>query len=347
MRYRWVDGHLDLAWLAAEGRDLTAGRSAEEGGVCLPGLRAGGVDLVLATIFTAPSEPGPEGYTDAGSAHDAGMRQLSIYRELEARREIRIIRSAADLVRHDAEAADGSAHRAKHAAPCDGEAPARPIGVVLLMENADPIRTPEESAIWFEAGVRIVGMAWAPGSRYAGGNTTSRGLSGAGRLLVRHLDELGMIHDVSHLSDPAFNDLLAATTRPVIASHSNCRAIAGPDPRHVSDAQIAAIAARRGIIGLNLFGRFLTRTEPATITDCLRHLDHIAFVAGTRSLLALGSDMDGGFPPSRLPEGLRRPQAYDALARALSRAGWTDEEIRGFAGENWLRFLSAHLAGAC
>ncbi|MHC4414771.1 MAG: dipeptidase [Planctomycetota bacterium] len=325
----WVDGHLDLAYLALCGRDLCVPcPDPAEGCVTLPELRDAGVEIAFATIFTEPDEAGkdhPCSYPagdDLDAAEAAGRRQLVTYRQLEGRGEITFVRSRHDL-EHDA---GGSG-----------------LKIVLLMEGADPIRNPEQAPRWFEDGVRIVGMTWAMGTRYAGGNRAPGPLSAAGVELVRALDEAGIAHDASHLADEALDGLLAAARGPVIATHSNCRALAGDDQRHLRDDQIRAIGERRGVIGLNLFSRFLVKEGQATIADCVEHVQHAAEVMGHRRGVGLGSDMDGGFGPGDLPVGLDHPRKLDALAEALRDAGWPDEDVEGFCCANWRHFLERTL----
>jgi membrane dipeptidase len=333
MEHRWVDGHLDLAYLAVCGHDIR--RDPDDPAarcISLPALRSAGVTLVLATIYTSPRPDEPAGYggpDDGDGAERAGLEQLEIYERLEREGEVAIVRGPADLAR-------------------GGTTPK----LVLLMEGADPIRSPQHVRRWHERGVRAVGMAWALGTRYAAGNHASQfadqttGLSGAGRELVAALDEVGMIHDASHLSDRAFEDLLQLTTGPLVASHSNCRTVIDTESqRHLTDAQIGAVAERGGVIGLNLFQRFLASEGDATSRDCLAHVEHVARVAGHRRAVGLGSDMDGGFTPDKLPADLDHPGKLDVLADALADAGWSVDDVAAFRSGNWLRVLRDHLSG--
>ncbi len=326
---RWIDGHLDLAYLALGGRDLRAPcADPSQGCISLPELREAGVETAFATIFTEPGvEQGghPCGYPgsdDLDAAEAAGRRQVEFYEQLESEGELSVVRRREDLAR-----------------------PAALPNVVLLMEGADPIRGPEQVASWFEAGVRIVGLTWAAGTRYAGGNRAPGPLSARGVELVRALDEAGIVHDASHLADEAFDGLLESA-RPdasIVATHSNCRALAGNDPRHLRDDQIRVIGKRGGVVGLNLFSRFLVRRGRARVADCVRHVEHVCTVMGHRLGVALGSDADGGFGPGDLPAGLDHPRTWGALAEALSAAGWTGDEIAGFRRANWHRFLERAL----
>ena len=331
MSASWFDGHLDLAYLSVCGRNLAHPGDETSGGcVNLHTLRAGGVEWCLATIFT---EPGPDaaaggfGYCDSGDldgAEEAGLRQLEVYRSLEREDHIRIVRDMREP----------GAERTIDPAP-------RQLSVVILMEGADPIRSPEHLGRWFNAGVRIIGLTWAMGTRYAGGNARPGPLSGLGRDLIAAIDSLGMVHDISHLADEGIDQLFQCTRGPIIASHSNCRALLdGVNQRHLLDEQIREIGLRHGIVGLNLYSPFLTTGRRATISDCLRHVDRICELMGHRRGVALGSDMDGGFAPDRLPMGLDHPTRLHALRKALGEHGWSNDEIEGFAWRNWTNFLS-------
>ena len=325
---QWIDGHLDLAYLQLLGRDLTVPCPDPDAGcVSLPALRDAGVELAFATIFTEPASDESHsgaaygGIDDLDGAEAAGRRQLEVYRQLETRGELRLVRSRADL---------------------DPSAGAGPR-IVLLMEGADPIRDPGQVATWFSDGLRMVGLTWAMGTRYAGGNHRLGPLTALGIDLVGAMDQCGIIHDASHLSDEAFDGLLAVARGPVVATHSNCRALAGDSQRHLRDDQVRAIAARDGVIGLNLFSKFLVPSGRATIDDCVAHVQRVARLMGHRGGVALGSDMDGGFGPDSLPEHLDHPGKLDALADALAAAGWSDDDVEGFAHGNWMRFLERTL----
>lgn len=341
----WFDAHLDLAYLAETGRDMHALPADARGrhqpvAVTLPALAGAGVRWCLGTIFTEAVDPNdPERETgafaydrsDTLAAWKAGMRQIRLY---HAWRDAGVIEMMP---------ARGSAPP-----PRDGDGPLR-LGV--LMEGADPIETPEQLDEWADAGVVAIGLTWATGSRYAGGNATPRaadpGLTPKGRELVARMDARGVVHDLSHLSQRATGDLLSLTEAPVIASHSNARALMGADEdsknqRHLADATIREIARRGGVVGINLYSDFLApgvrAPARATIADAVRHAEHVAEVAGSRRFVGLGSDADGGFGADRLPVGIDAMGDLARLAEALRDAGWSDDEVLGFTGRNWLAF---------
>lgn len=283
--------------------------------------------VAFATIFTAPGdEKGACGYgssDDRDAAFEAGYWQLALYEELEKEGRLQIIRSRDDL----------ASLRDR-------------LGIVLLMEGADPIRHPDDAAWWHARGLRIVGLTWSRGTRYAGGNASHGSLTGEGVELVGAMDALGIVHDASHLCDASFDDLLSHSRGRLIASHSNCRSLAGDDQRHLRDDQVCAIADRDGIIGLNLYTRFLHPSQRATAGDCTAHVQRVVSLMGHVRGTALGSDMDGGFTPADLPEGIERPEDLGAISRILASAGWSEEDLDAFRFGNWHRLLEDILPGA-
>jgi membrane dipeptidase len=199
--------------------------------------------------------------------------------------------------------------------------------------------------------VVAVGMAWARGSRYASGNaepscSSDFGLTGLGRAMVPAMDALGIVHDLSHLSQRASDELLGLSAAAVVATHSNCRALlGGQSQRHLADETIREIGRRGGVIGLNLFAPFvhheLGEGERPSISDAVRHVEHICAVMGHRGGVGLGSDFDGGFSAERLPAGIDRPADLWKITHTLWQRGWSDAEVEGFAWGNWARFWAA------
>lgn len=322
MTHAWIDGHLDLACMAVEGRDIHA-PCPDPVAACisLPDLACSPIQVIFGTIFTAPAQdPGSRAgyeYVDVETAHAAGVMQLEIYQQLEE-----------------------SGHLAMQHEGLRMPAADEPPGLLLLMEGADPIRNPDEVAWWRARGLRIVGLTWSTGTRYAGGNACETGLTDAGRDLVAAMDESGIVHDASHCSDASMDDLLGCAQGTIIASHSNSRAINGIDiQRHLRDDHAIEILQRGGIIGLNLFSKFLVKEGRATIDDCVEHVMHYCQLAGNKRQVALGSDYDGGFTPAELPLGLEHPCDLGKLLAALSEAGFNEDELAGFAHANWMKLL--------
>ncbi|HVT80593.1 MAG TPA: membrane dipeptidase [Phycisphaerae bacterium] len=329
----WFDGHLDLTYLALHGRDLArtvaaCGGTLQPASVTFPSLRAAGVCEAYSTLFVRRKTNAVAGgfcFGTEAEAFASAWRQIEMHRAWKDEGHLHV------------KVADGDSS--------PGERGNGKLKIRLAIEGAACIRTPEDADVFAGAGVRMVSLAWAEGSKWSGGDQTGGDLTAAGRALIPRLDALGIIHDVSHLAEPAFWSLLETARGTVVASHSNCRALlAGhkSPERHLSDAQIRALAARPGArIGITLFNRFLVppdelaRRRP-TSADVIRHITHVEQIAGTRAILALGSDFDSGFGTDLLPADLQGPQDLIHLAHALSDAGWSDQEIARFAG-NWER----------
>lgn len=345
-----VDGHEDIAVNALyAGRDVRLSvqetRAKErdavqtddtdpqsmkpgEAMIGLPELRRGGVGLVFATIFTFPREV-------EEMAQD-GLAQLRYYDDLlNSTDGLHLITSKSELaaLRADWDAATN---------PDD-----RPVGLTLLMEGADALRDPSELETWHNAGLRLLGPSWRA-TRYAGGTGQPGGLTDLGRELLREMDRLGMVLDMSHIAEESFWQALDIFSGPVIASHSNCRAIV-PTDRQLTDEMIRAIADRDGVIGTVLFDGFLVdgwqpgSDRQVTIEDVAQHIDHVCQLVGSARHSAIGSDFDGGFGVEFTPVEFDTVADLEKLADVLDRHGYSQDDIAGILGENWLRLLQRAL----
>jgi membrane dipeptidase len=325
-----VDAHLDLADNAIRGRLVhlpARQQKPDEDGiptVGLPDLRDGGVSPICATIFCQPKYDDKPGYQTPDEAHAAALEQLNWYQSQQSVGTIRVIERPADFSVQVPE-----------------------IQTILLLEGADPIRHESDAQMFYNDGLRIVGLTWKEGTRYAGGNARPGPLTPDGISLVKILDRLGIIHDVSHLADQAFHDLLELTSGPVIASHSNCRAIV-PGQRQLSDEMIRAIFFRGGMIGINFYDKFLLPPDAqnkrrATLADVTSHIRHICNIAGSAAHVGLGTDMDGGLGRDQIPIEIETSADLPRVADALSAAAFNDTDIAAIMGENWARFFSKNM----
>lgn len=162
------------------------------------------------------------------------------------------------------------------------------------------------------------------------------GLTERGREFVEEMERRGMIPDVSHLSDAGFYDVLEATKKPFVASHSNARAVC-PHVRNMTDDMIRRLAERGGVMGLNYYADFLEeapvgRKNPGTIAAIVRHAKHIADVGGIE-ILGLGSDFDGIDTHAELPGA----QSMEKLWEALKASGFTESQLDRIFSGNVLR----------
>ncbi|MBB6672834.1 dipeptidase [Cohnella nanjingensis] len=188
-------------------------------------------------------------------------------------------------------------------------------------------------------GLRLLGPTWNHANWACDGVGEPRGggLTKAGRQLVAECEKLGILIDVSHLSDRGFWDLADAASRPFFASHSNSRRLCD-NPRNLTDDQIRALIAVDGLVGLTFVPYFVTVPGPATIDDVLRQVEHVCGLGGERHI-AFGSDFDG---IEVHVQGLSHPGEYPALAEALIRR-YPEAWVKGWLSGNVRRFLTTNL----
>jgi membrane dipeptidase len=350
-----VDAHLDLSWNALQwNRDLrqsaytirtqeigVAGPGRTLGTVALPELRAGKVALSFATLL-ARSTGIPVPYVDYHSpaqAYGVAQGQLAYYRALEAEGLARIICDGAALDRHlEAwETWDRDGAVAENTPP---------LGFVISMEGADPILEPEQLEAWWNVGLRAIGLAHYGPCRYAGGTGTELGLKERGAALLREMERLGMLLDLTHCSDQAFWQALDQYGGPVLASHNNCRALV-PHQRQFSDDQLRAIVARDGVVGAAFdawmlvpgWQRGVSSNKLASLAQVIDHIDYVCQLAGDSRHAAIGSDLDGGFGREQSPHDLDTITDLQRLPEMLAGRGYSEDDIAAICYGNWIRLL--------
>jgi membrane dipeptidase len=347
-----VDAHLDLAYSALRfSRDLQQNiedirrREATEKRpngtimVTIPELLKAKIALVFGTLFVMPAQSNrlPENqrlvFEDADEAYRAAGEELDYYRRLAD--EVGPVQIVGDQASLDAVIAS---HR-------DGEA--TQLGIVPLMEGADPVRSPEELEEWYERGVRIIGPAWDD-TRYAHGAWRGGGgFTPEGYHLMEVMADLGFILDITHLSEEASLQALERYEGVIVATHSNARALV-PGERQLSDEQIRHLAERDGVTGVVLYNRFLKPDfakgdpkESVTLDRVVAQIDHICQLLGDAEHVGIGSDMDGGFGREALPAEMDTVADLVKIAPALAERGYDDEAIARIMGGNWVERLRA------
>lgn len=345
-----VDAHLDLAYNALnKGRDprrkLAELRAAEApdyprgiATVSFPAMRKGGVGLVFATIFNSPlDDPFPddsnedERYATPEEAHRLGMQQVDYYRRLvDEDDSLRLVTDTASLDE-----------------VVGGQTSEQPlIGLTLLMEGADHIRAPEETELWVERGVRLIGPAWDD-TQYCNGawRGNKEGLTKRGYALLDVMADLGLILDLTHMSETATLQALDRYQGTVVATHSNARALV-PGERQLNDVQIRRIGERDGVIGVVLFNTFLRAgyhkgdgKHLVTLNDVVAHIDHICQTVGDARHVGIGSDFDGGFGSADIPAELDSIADLPLIAGPLRERGYSEDDIAGIMGLNWVNLL--------
>lgn len=189
----------------------------------------------------------------------------------------------------------------------------------------------------YQLGVRLITLAWNYPNEIGYPNHEWRyqhyGLTPFGQDVIREMNRLGMLIDVSHLSDQGFYDVARLSKQPFVASHSNARAITGHS-RNLTDDMIKTIADRGGVIGLNFCSAFLGVSEISRVEDMVRHVVHLMKIGG-REVIALGTDFDGINPKLEI----EHMGQIGGLIRALEQAGLTENELEKFCWQNSLRII--------
>lgn len=345
------DAHLDLAWNAIDwNRDLLQPVSAIREGekhiaekargcntVAFPDLRRGKVAIFIATLLARlvrPTQnPSFQRYAHMAAAYGAAHAQMAYYRALEQLGELRWIKDWPTLDAHVRAWQTGDTAR-------------EPLGFILSMEGADPVLSPEQLDEWWSHGLRIIGPAHYGVSPYAHGTGTEGGLFPQGKPLLRNMERLGMILDVTHLSDQCFDEALEIYGGPVLASHHNCRALV-PNQRQLTDEQIKRLVARGGVIGAAMDNWMLypgwvrgeTSAKLVTLSNVVDHIDRVCQLAGNARHSALGTDLDGGFGTEQSPSDLDTIADLQTVPALLRKRGYDDAAISGIMHGNWLRFF--------
>jgi membrane dipeptidase len=329
-----------------------AKRKAEAGtpipdkeGLCMVGLPEallGRVAIIFATLFANPqgsaySLPSRHMYSTPAEAHQIGISQLDYYHQLaDEHPHIALIRDQREL---DAVLATWQP---------DVPFEQHTVGLVVLMEGADPIREPQAFEEWYVRGVRIVGLAWSQ-TRYSGGTAAPGGLTKAGRELLDVMASFHAVLDVSHMAEQAFFEAVDSYAGQIIASHSNPRRFRDSD-RHLSDAMIRRLVERGGVIGVVPYNNFLwqpeqrpTRKAEAPLSRVADVIDHICQLAGSARHVGIGTDFDGGFGANSTPEGLDTVADLLSIAPLLAARGYSEADIAAILSGNFLGVLRAAL----
>jgi len=299
-----VDLHCDTILDIHSGERRLDQRSAK-GHIDLPRLKDGGVDVQVFAVYIAPKL--------AGRGPARARELIETFRGVMA----------------------ANARQITHVTTVEGIERARregKIAAVLSIENGDALGgDPKLLDEFYQHGVRMLGLTWNPSNALGDGALGRQhgGLTDLGRAVLRRMEELGMVVDVSHLSEGSFWDAVKATRGPIIASHSNAAAL-HQHPRNLTDEQLRAIAGRGGVVGVNFYAGFLGE---ATLPRVLDHIEYMVKVIGVDHV-ALGSDFDG-IPQA--PVGLEDASKMPNITAGLLSRGFTPEQIHKILGGNALR----------
>lgn len=225
------------------------------------------------------------------------------------------------------------------------------LAVMLGLEGLSAIQDDIEGVYaLYQFGFRHASLTWNEQNELATGSSgdSTRGLTTKGKDVIKIMNDLGMILDVSHANDKTFWDVYEYTDRPFISSHSNSRNLCNV-PRNLTDEQIKAIAERDGLIGINAFQEFISRNpEKRNVDFLINHIEHMAEIAGI-DRIALGfdffeyleNDTTDTFTenPYRGTIGLEDISKADNLIKNLKSRGFSKDDIDGISHKNFLKFL--------
>lgn len=339
-----IDTHNDVPMKVIKGYDI--GQPAPRGSTDIGKLRAGGVDAVF---FSA--------YVPAKYARTKGASAAYCRRVIQAIREGIVAKHPADFVL--ARTADEILAASKQGK----------IAALIGIEGGHAIEDSISLLREFVGlGARYMTLTHSNTNNWAdssGGKPRHGGLNGLGRSIVAEMNRLGMMVDISHVSDETFYDVMQTTTAPAIASHSSCRALSRAK-RNMTDDMIRALAKNGGVIQINFACDFLSeksrtdrpaeknalwrkygdnidamraesekRFTRATLADVVAHIQHAVTVGGIDHV-GIGSDFDG---IDCTPAGLEDNSRFPALTRALLERGFTAEQIHKIYGGNLLRVM--------
>lgn len=191
----------------------------------------------------------------------------------------------------------------------------------------------------YELGVRAITLTWSNRNDIADGvneTGTGGGLTNFGRQVVAEMNRLGMLVDVSHIAPAGFWDVIETSSKPLIATHSNAKALC-PHPRNLDDKQILAINENNGLIGITFAGQFLEEDyNKACIDSVYRHIDYILNLMGNDDHIGFGSDFDGISHP---PYNIKGVQDYQPLVEYLQSKNYSDSTIKKITHQNVLNLL--------
>ncbi len=347
-----IDSHIDtIQHVIADGVDLA--KRLPNGHVDLPRLREGGMKAPFFALWVPVYYKGAEAVRRTLDLRDAMQGVLDAHPD-----QIELATGAGDIERI---------------------VKAKKIAAFLALEGGHQID--DDLAVlrmYYRMGIRAMTLTHFKNNNWADSSTDKpehNGLTPFGKEVVREMNRLGMLVDVSHVSDKTFYDALAVSTKPVIVSHSSSRAISDI-PRNVTDDMLRALAKNGGVIGINFGEGFISQkdvaalraaitsnsaappdlagkildnyanqeerkdlaamhTGLATLSEAADHVDHIAKVAGIDHV-GIGSDFDGITAP---PRGLEDISKMPALVAELLKRGYSEPDIKKILGGNYLRVI--------
>lgn len=344
------DAHLDLAMNALEwNRDLTKSvyqiRESEKGmvdkpdrgnnTVSLDAMRKGNIGICVATqIAGIKNKINPHGWSSMEQAWAQTQGQLNWYKEMEKNGEMYQI--------YDLNTLDNQIENWQK------ETKKKPIGYILSLEGADSIVNIDYLEKSYMLGLRAIGPAhYGPGV-YAYGTDSNGSIGQKGKELVKKIEELNLILDVTHLSDTSFWETIEIYNGNLWASHNNCRKFVDHN-RQFSDDQIKEIIRRDGVIGVPLDawmmvpnwirGKSTPETMGVTLNQMIENIDHICQLSGNSNHVGIGTDLDGAFGVEQTPTDIDTIADLQKIPLMLKKIGFSESDVEKVMNQNFINFL--------
>ena len=317
-----LDSHCDTPSQILRGRDL--GVDNTDAHVDFPKLMRGGVDAAFFALYVPADMEELQAYAHAKALFNSVQRTVAA---------------------HEDKAAYATTAKQAHENKAKGL-----FSVFLGLENGSPIgNSLDRLREFYDMGVRYVTLCHTRNNEICDSCASEEkrwhGLSPFGREVVREMNRLGMLVDVSHISDEAFYDVLECSSKPVVATHSCCRALAD-HPRNMTDEMIKALAASGGVIQINFYPVFLDSSfkeeemftaERPSYKKIADHIDHVVQLVGINHV-GIGSDFDG---IDVAPDGLDDISLMPALFEELRSRGYSESDLNKIASENFFNAFSS------
>jgi membrane dipeptidase len=319
-----VDAHSDVFCDVARRRLL--GETQVLSRLHVPAWRAGGINVVITTLYTEPEHKPDRALRRALTLLGAALNDIA------ETPDVALCRTRTEI---------------------DAALAQEQIAFILAMEGGEPIQDGIESLrVFYDLGVRVLGLTWNQRNLLAEGVGEERaagGLTELGREMVAEANRLGVILDVSHLSVKSFWDLIEVSSTPVIASHSNAKALCG-HRRNLDDEQLQAVVTSGGFIGINGVADFIC--DDGSQADLERMLDHVDYIVervGAEHVglgpdfvdyLRVGPGVAERHTDIHYPTGFATIAEMPNVTEGLLRRGYDESTVRGILGENALRVLT-------
>lgn len=309
----FVDFHCDTLYSSLDS-DKNLTEKNKNGHVDIPRLLEGKVHLQVFAAFVDPK------YMRKNAATEVLKMIDSLYQLINRTNKLKLILNGDDI--------DIAKNENK-------------IGALLSIEGGEALEG--EVALlrmFYKLGVRALTLTWSLRNDLGDGveGNSDSGLTSFGKDVIKEMNRLGMIVDISHLNEKGFWDAIEISKNPIIASHSDCKALCS-NIRNLNDEQIKAISAKKGVIGINFLPQFLKDDGIATIEDVVDHIDYIVNLVGPE-YVGFGSDFDG---IDSTPKGLDDVSYFPKIIDILKSRGYSDKNINMICHENFERVIKSIL----